>query len=301
MKKFPFIATGIVVFLVSAGLALATQVDADSWLRAGSKSQEATGLYQTTSRDALALLNNAQPVGWPGKTLRDTFDYGDADGFGCIQTDWTACSATGGEVNIISFADGYQLGEGVAGTQTAGIDMDAASLDISGDQTDNDGLELFGGNVYGLQGKPFITNSDPAFGFCATLTIADASGTDDLAIGWRENEVYQTAVDSYTDRASIGIVSNANPAAIQIETESAAGGTTTTDTTDTWADGATKALCVYVSAAGAVAYTINGVAPSTTAAFSFTDSLPVVPFISITQHGDLTEEVDLTLWEVFYQ
>lgn len=296
-------AAGLAATVPSCSEALATSLSGNTWHRAGGVYDESTGLFQNTARDIIGVFDNAQAVGWPGKTFTDTFDYGDNLGFGCIQSDWTVCSGTDTEVNIVDFADGYQLGVGIIGTQSIlpGINMDAASLDISGDQTANDGVELFGGNLYGMRGKPFIAGSDPAFGMCATLTLADASGTDDLAIGWRENEVFQKAVDSYTDRASIGIVTNANPAAIQLETQVGGAGATTTDTTDTWADGATKKLCVLVSAARVVTYTINGVAPSTTAAFTFSASLPVIPFVSMLQHGDFTEEADLTLLEVFYQ
>jgi hypothetical protein len=68
-------------------------------------------------------------------------------------------------------------------------------------------------------------------------------------------------------------------------TELNSGGQTLTNTTDAWGgDGATKTLKVLVSAAGVVTYTINGAAPSVTAAFTFDNGDVVAPFIRI-EHG----------------
>ena len=54
--------------------------------------------------------------------------------------------------------------------------------------------------------------------------------------------------------------------------------TTTTDTTDNWADGETKTLEVYVAKSGAVTYKVDGATPTTVAAFSFDSGEVVVPF-----------------------
>lgn len=299
MKRLAFPFIGIGLFLI-ASTALATQVGADDWQRAGSTRNESTGLFQQTDTEAIVLMENAQPTAFIGTGVYDTFDYGSGLGVDCIQEDWTPCSATGGEINILVFGDGYQLGEGMIGTQTLGVVMDADSLDISGDQTTSDGVELFGGPTYGMQGKVFFAGG-PAFQFCADLTIADVSGTDEFHVGFRGYESFDVTVDDYLDMVTMGFNTSATPAAIKIETIVADGGTTTTDTTETWAEGARKILCVLVSSSRVVTYSINGQVPATVAALTLAAGLALVPFIAIIQHSDLTEEVDLRLWDASYQ
>ena len=62
-----------------------------------------------------------------------------------------------------------------------------------------------------------------------------------------------------------------------IETVLNTGATTSTDTTNNWADAATHTLKVLVSAAGVVTYQIDGAAPTTTAAFTFDNAEVVTP------------------------
>jgi hypothetical protein len=78
-------------------------------------------------------------------------------------------------------------------------------------------------------------------------------------------------------------------------------GTVTTDTTGTWADAATKTLEIKVSSAGVVTYLVNGVAPATVAAYTFTAAAVVIPFFYFLNHTDLAGAVNLIAWEVGYQ
>jgi hypothetical protein len=133
------------------------------------------------------------------------------------------------------------------------------------------------------------------------FAIEDVSGTDDFHFGFRRAETATAVFDDYSDTAGLAIVTSANPALIQIETIDDKAATTTTSTTDTLADATTTTWCVLVSSAGAVTYTIDGVAPSTTAAFTFDDGDPVIPFVHYLQAADLTGEIDLFEWEVNYQ
>jgi hypothetical protein len=159
---------------------------------------------------------------------------------------------------------------------------------------------MFAG-VLGASGRPAVIGVDPAFYFCATVKIADASGASKMMVGWRSATQTQAAatITTYLNYAAIGSNGTANPNTIYLLT----GNDDTdvsTDTTQTWADGATKRLCVNVDAAGAVTYTNNGAAPTATAAFSFDDGDSVIPFIFLVQGSDLTEAVDITEWAVGY-
>ena len=74
---------------------------------------------------------------------------------------------------------------------------------------------------------------------------------------------------------------------ITIETVLNNGTTTSTDTTDNWANTEVHSLKVLVSKAGAVTYKIDGVAPSTTATFSFDAGEVVTPMMYVLQASDL--------------
>ncbi len=113
------------------------------------------------------------------------------------------------------------------------------------------------------------------------MNAADVSGCDPLLIGFRKVEANNATFTSYTDYAAIGL-SASDGANIWLKTELNAGGTTSTDTTNTWTDGQSKVLKVLVSAAGVVTYTIGGSAPVVTAAFTFDSTDVVIPFIRLT-------------------
>lgn len=204
--------------------------------------------------------------------------------------------STNYQKGLIYFGHGMKLAYNPIVVQTIAPDMDAASLDIGGDQVADDGLELAGG-IYGASGRPFIPGNDPGFQFCVEVTIADVSGTDEFRMGFRRAESFNATFNSYDDYVSVGCISGN----FTIETEEAGGGETTTDTTDDCADTVEHALCTKVSDAGVVTYTIDGQAPTITAAITLTLGEPVIPFLHMLQHTDLTGEVDLGLWEVRYQ
>jgi len=289
-----FALAGMLFFGATA--ALATQVDSGTWKKLDWRYDRSDGFYENAN-GAVALMGNAQETVGIGPTATDTFAYGAGSGDDCFERDWTACSATAGALNIMHFGNGLKTSFIPIVGQTIAPTMDAASLDIGCDQVDNDGLEMTGGGMYGSTGRAFIIGNDPAFRFCATVAVEDVSGTDDFHVGFRGQEAFTATFDDYNDLASIGPISGN----ITIATILNNGATTTTDTTDDAADAATVAYCVLVSGAGVVTYTINGVAPTTTAAFTFDDGDSVVPFIHYLQASDLTGEIDVTLWEVTYQ
>lgn len=212
-----------------------------------------------------------------------------------------ATGGTAGDTNVLMTRD--NLWEyNIKGTQTitapsiTNISAGVNALDIGMDQTDNDGVEICPGILSGNR-MAFLTNTSNAFFFRIRMKIADVSGTDDLAIGFREAEAYQANLDDYTDMAVLNVISGD----IKIETIVGGAATVTTDTTDNWADAATHELKVLVSSAGVVTYQIDGVAPTVTAAYTFTTGLYVVPFVFFLHATDVAGAVQILEWECGYQ
>ena len=186
----------------------------------------------------------------------------------------------------------------ILGTQTILAPVITADgLDLGSlDQTANDGLELNHG-VLSSQIPSFIVGTDAAFFLRARFSIADVSGTDDCAVGFRKVEANQANLDDYADLACLNVISGD----IKLETIVGGAGTTTTDTTDNWADLATHELQILVSAAGVVTYTIDGAAPTVTAAYTLTDGLNVMPCVYFLEDTDIAGVVPLMIWECGYQ
>lgn len=204
-----------------------------------------------------------------------------------------AATGTAGDENVLMLpttAFEYH----VLGTQTIVAPVITASgLDMgSMDQTANDGLELNHG-ILSSQIPSFEIGADTGFFLRTRFSIADVSGTDDCAIGFRKVEANQANIDDYADMAVLNVIAGD----IKIETIVGSAATVTTDTTDNWADTETHELQVNVSAAGVVTYLIDGVAPTTTAAYTFTDGLNVMPFFYFLQDTDIAGAVPLMVWE----
>jgi hypothetical protein len=254
-----------------------------------------------TGTGVVTVYGDLNVTGATNTAYTELFAEGASKGIAAFEFDGTASSGTAGAVDILYTGAGHRfisvpLGAGQTITVPT---MAAGGLDITGDQADNEGFDIFAG-VLGASGRPMIPGTDPAFYFCATLTVTDVSDTDELFVGWRKPEVVQATDADFDTYAQIGIIASAATAAIKITTEDDGGGATTTDTTDTWADAATKALCVNVSAAGVVTYTINGAAPTVTAAFTFDDGEPVIPTVRFLHAGAADCVPVLSRWEVGY-
>ena len=288
---------GVLAAILVPAAIFAASVTASEYIKQYSLYNRSDGLFQRTDSHGLDVFINGYRGASLGKAIYEDFtEYQDGD-MTCMETDWTACSGTNTQINLLTFPSGNQVAHSVIGAQTAGMDMDAGSLDISGDQTNDEGGELVW-FMHGASGKPFVIGEDPAFYQCAKFAFADATAsTDDFHVGFRSVEPFQAAFDDYQEVASIGIITTN----VTIETLTGSS-TTTTDTTENAVDATTYTYCIYVSAAGVVTYTIDGHAPATTAAYTFVDSTEVVPFIYILQNvGTATGEVDLYEWEIGYQ
>ena len=199
---------------------------------------------------------------------------------------------TAGDTTLHSYADGLEMTLYPIVGQA--IDKPAAStsgMDYAYDQTDNDGIELrmSDSTVRGREGVDRFTVGKQAFEAELTFSIGDVSGTDDCVFGFAKVEAHQAAVDDRDESAGLNVVAGD----IKIETILNGGTTSTTDTTDNWADGETHALKVLVSKAGAVTYKIDGAAPSTTATFSFDIGEVVTPSLYQIQASTLCDTLVL--------
>jgi|2_EtaG_2_1085320.scaffolds.fasta_scaffold17631_4 hypothetical protein len=200
-------------------------------------------------------------------------------------------TGTAGDENIL-LTDKNYFEYHILGTQTLLAPVvDASGLDLQLDATANDGIELTAGILTSSK-STFTVGTDAAFEFSATVEIQDVSGTDDFVIGFRKLEAYQANVDDYDEMAAINVESGD----IKLETILNGAATTTTDTTDNWADGESKVVTVKVDAAGKVTYAIDGAAPTTVAGFTFDDAEVVIPFIYALQDTDLTN-IYVSKWE----
>jgi hypothetical protein len=306
--------SALVVSLCFASPVLAgkTQVNQDTYKATGKTGTywgRSDGVFQEAVTGSPLMIENGQPASWLGVGYRELFNYGDGKGITCEdQSGMGACAGNTALVPCLcTFRSGNRLIWQPLLQQDIAPDMDATSLDIAGDQTDNDGAELIGG-IGGASGRPFFIGDDPAFYFCATLTVEDASGIDANQVGFVEvqnSEVWNADFEARNSYAGIGLTGTAasglTTAKIYTRTEDDGAGVVATDTTDTATEAVAQKLCVYVSAAGAVTYKVNGATPTTTVAYTFDDGIAVVPYVTYLHTNDVAGEIDLTLWEVGFQ
>lgn len=243
------------------------------------------------------MIENGQSAGPRGVGYRETFAYGASKGM--TQLDQSGGATCVGNTTtvpcLVTFGDGVTLAWAPVVTATLPLNMLSTGLDIGGDQVADDGNEIFGG-ILGASGRPFVIGDDPDFYFCAQVALADVTGSDDFHVGFRRAEPMNAVFDNYLDLASIGSISGN----VTIETILNNAATTTTDTTIDWADAETHTLCVGVADTGGVAYSYDSAAPTVTAAFTFDDGDPVIPFIHLLQDTDLMDTAVIKLWQVGY-
>ena len=223
-------------------------------------------------------------------------------------------TGTAGDVNTLQCGP-YQLQYHVLGTQTIlAPKRTDTGLDISQDQTDNDGVEYTTGcedpantvisDTAGSSRGTFKVGTDPNFGCALKLKITDVSGTDDCTWGVRKAEAYQANVDDYDEAAFLNVILGD----INIETILNGAATTTTDTTDNWADAATKTLGIIVDSDGTISQDgtvgkvymfIDGLTPTTlaTTRFKFDNAELVQPFQFFLQATTSPGAVEYIEWE----
>lgn len=181
-------------------------------------------------------------------------------------------------VNLMICQDGEIMESYNIGTQTIiAPRMTTSGLLVSLDLTDNEGAEYNWGARANAK-HIYTIGTSPAFYLEWRFTLADVTGCDPVGIGFRKVEANNSTLASYTDFAWIGVSESDTTAVISLKTRLNSGAVTTTNTTDAWTDGQTHTLKVLVDGSGAVTYTIDGLAPTATAAFTFDSADTVMPF-----------------------
>ena len=241
------------------------------------------------------------------ETAKYTFDefrarpvFADDDGIG------DPTGATGDENIMQTEQYHYEYHILGAGQTILAPVFSASGLDISLDQTDNEGAEYTQGITARAraaqtvgEAKNLIAVKDggrdrDGFFFRATLSIADVSGTDTLLVGWRKAEAYQADFNDYDEMAAI----NVNAGTLESLTILNGAATTTDVGAQTWADGETHTLEVRVSPNGEVTWFFDGTRQTDLENdFQFDEDEVVVPFIHFLHSADLAGAVNLQLWE----
>ena len=165
-------------------------------------------------------------------------------------------------------------------------------VNIGLDQADDEGMEMSQG-ITAQSNRAFIVDTD-AFYLKVKFSIQTVAGTDDCAVGFRLAEPYQATVNGYNDYAML----NSILGVLNIETDLNGADPVTTDTTnDDWADGETHTFGVFVDITGAVTYTIEGAAPTATAAFTFDTGDVIVPFMYHINDPSFSGAIIVQSWE----
>ena len=265
------------------------------------------GLYVTKpgSHALYAIENGTSAAIVNGPAFYEDFSkFGLSKGLKCLDNDYSTCVGdTTTTKSTLYFQDGFRLASYPIGTSTIVPIMTAAGLDITGDLAANEGWVVVGGGWAGSSGRPFFVGTDPAFYTCADIWSPDVSGNALLQVGFKGMEENTATLTSVTDYAMIGLVAGD----VYIKT-GLGGSDTSTDTTDNVADSTTVAngthkYCVYVSALGVVTYTLDGSAPTTTAALTLTSGLPMQPVVWFVMDAgtDYGETTTIVKWDTGYQ
>lgn len=194
----------------------------------------------------------------------------------------TTATGTAGEINFVSCPGTFPLTamHYPKGTQTLTVPLLSSAgkgLDISQDQTDNDGVEYVFGEQDTYGAHTFTVGTHNAF-IKIRFEIEAVLGTDDCLVGFRKNEAAQANVDDYDEMAAINVINGD----IKVETILNAAATTTTDSTQNWVAGATHTLEVQLIGRQ-VRYLLDDVNLTGIPAFNFDNAEVVVPFFFFLQ------------------
>lgn len=272
--------------------------------------------YDSTYRHTIFKMNNKEVYRIDAKGVLRPYVFIDFASHvvtaetdtGLIQSDGTAGVGTGDELNLLPCQGGHVLGWEAIVTQTLLPDIVAAGLDVAGDQTANDGFELFGNaNALGCTGTPYVAGVDAPFWFRVKFTMTDAglNGTDDFQVGFRQNELCRPAFDNYRDAAALGCT--VADGTVDIQTILANAATVETATGDTLASATATQFAIYVDEDGAVTYKHDLAtagtlaAPTTTAAVTLTNGIQFIPFFRMLQDTGLVTDLTIQEWECGFQ
>jgi hypothetical protein len=174
----------------------------------------------------------------------------------------------------------------VKGTQTLLgplLDTTGKGLEVSQDQTNNDGIEYVFGALNTLGRHTFVVGTDNAY-IEIKFEIEDVSGSDQILVGFRKNEAFQADWNDYDELAAIDMVSGD----IKTSTILNNAATTNTDSGENWADGETHTLRVELKGRS-VAFFLDGSPLAGVPAYRFDNAEVVLPFFLLLQDVDITK------------
>jgi hypothetical protein len=175
----------------------------------------------------------------------DTFD----NGYAILQDDGSAESVTDDEDNLVWGSPLGIIEFRIDETHTTSPwVISDGELDMDGDSTDNEGVEILWGVAEGADFGIFTAGTNGAC-ISASIELGNISATDQVQLGFRQNETFVDANDytGYTVWNTVGI-NNVDGSIFSSQEVSEA--TDTDDSGVNWADGESRALRVCVSAAG---------------------------------------------------
>ncbi len=239
----------------------------------------AGGIDLIAGTNGVAVTGNTSITGWQTATdMNLTFSQSPI-----MQSNLTtgvAPTGATGDVNLMMLQDGFVMQQFIlgAGQTIIAPRMGTTGLLTSLDLTNAEGAEYnFGNNPNNK--FAFTIGTSAAFYMELAVNAADVGGLDPFVCGFRKQQANAATFTDYTDFATIGARATTAADVIVLQTDLNNAGETITNTTDAWTDGQTKTFRILVSAAGVVTYTIDGVAPTVTAAFTFDNGDVVTPFI----------------------
>ncbi len=199
-------------------------------------------------------------------------------------------SGASGFINLMCLQQGIIMEQSMIGNQTIiAPRMSFRGLEVSLDQTVNEGVEYNFGASRPNGNHSFTIGKDPAFFFEVQFDIEDMSGAGLFVIGFRKVQNNAQALNTYSDFATIGMNGSTNPTEIVIVSRTESGPITTINTTDLWGgDNTANTLRVSVDSGGSATYTINGNTPTVIKSLKFANDLVVAPFMRFEQGADLS-------------
>ena len=263
-------------FVISANAALGTSNIA-SWTSAGALTNTA-GITATTGNIAATA---GTVSGLEGNFSGMNVTFTSSPVLQSALTTGVAPTGATGDVNLMAIEKGVIMEQFILGGGQTIIAprMSATGLLTSLDLTNTEGAEYNFGAVRSNSPFAYTIGTSAAFFIELAVNAADVGGLDPFSVGFRKAQANDATFTNYTDFATIGARATTAADVCVIQTDLNNGGEVITNTTDAWTDGQTKTFKVLVSAAGVVTYTINGIAPTVTAAFTFDTADVVVPFI----------------------
>ncbi len=264
------------------------------------------GKYKITKRESALSLEDGGTIDGnltlKGTQLTTKFDLGTQVSLD-PQSDGSIFSGATGEINQWGFRCGNTLAVHAIGTQTLlAPALATTGLNVSGDQTNNDGWAIRGRSVasLGTLNKDYFTvGTSGAFFFKVKFSIADVSGVDDLRCGFAKVEAHNASPDALDELAALHVVSGDIKTTTIINNAS----TVTTDLTSGGGDGAgnfaddgVHEFTINVSDAGAVTYLIDGATPAGAVAYTFDDGEVVTPYWFHRHDSDVGGAI---IWQTF--